>query len=343
MKWQRELISLVLIFSAGAFAQYLFFCPECLDSYEEIVGQLVFSGLVWLALWKGSVFSVELLDRYSVSWVKAPLRRFVYSLSTIIGVTIVSYFFVYLIVTVILLDYDFLVALKSTSYTDYIIPVLITLMINVFMHGRGFLLTLRQKSIDNERLKTEQIASQLSSLRDQVNPHFLFNSLNALSSLVYEDQKKAVKFIRKLSEVYRYVLDQNDKELVTVNDELSFMDSYFFLMDIRFGNNLQVDLNAISNEARNSLLPPMSLQLLVENAIKHNVVSDAKPLKIEIFDNESGFLVVRNNANPKKSLHSNGLGLKNLRQRYEFLSDRNMIINSTEKFFEVYLPLLKIN
>jgi two-component system LytT family sensor kinase len=343
MKWRRELISSVLIFVAGACTQYLVFCRECLETYEGIVGELVFAGLLWLMLWKASVFSVNLLDRYSVGWVKAPLQRFIYSVATIVAVAIASYFLIYLTITVFFLDWDFMSSIQSVDFEDYIMPVIITLVINGFMHGRGFLFNLRQKSIDNERLKTEQVASQLNSLRDQVNPHFLFNSLNALSSLVYEDQKKAVMFIRKLSEVYRYVLDQNDKELVSVAEEMEFMESYFFLLDIRFGENLVVDLSKLQDQCKKKMIPPMSLQLLVENAIKHNVVSESKKLTIEIFNTESSFLVVRNNMSPKKSLHSKGIGLQNLRQRYQFLSDKQVVINQTEKVFEVYLPLLEIS
>ena len=103
------------------------------------------------------------------------------------------------------------------------------------MHGRGFLIAWRQAAIDNEKLKTEQVAIQYNSLKNQVNPHFLFNSFNALSSLVYEDQDKAVEFIRKLSQVYRYVLDRKDEEVVPVEEELSFASNFIFLQKIRFG------------------------------------------------------------------------------------------------------------
>lgn len=342
MNWKKHLLSTFLIFLLGASIQYYFNCRTCLETYEGIVGELVFAGLMWAALWKGSEFWVDLLDKYSVSWIEAPLLRFVYSVATVVVYVIFIYYLIYLFITIFFLDYEFLASIKSVEYTDYLGPLVVTLGINGFMHGRAFLINWRQHSIDNEKLKTVHIASQLISLKDQVNPHFLFNSLNALSSLVYDDQKKAVKFIRKLSEVYRYVLDQTDKELVTVEDEMDFMESYFYLLKIRFDENLVIETDGIASIKTKKLIPPMSIQLLVENAIKHNVVAEKRKLTIEIFTNESGFLVVRNNVSPKKTLDSKGIGLNNLKLRYKFLSDKRMIINHTEKVFEVYLPLLEL-
>ncbi|MFT4736468.1 MAG: sensor histidine kinase YesM [Cyclobacteriaceae bacterium] len=339
--WKKQFLSAIIIFFLGALFQYYSYCNDCLADYRSIASTLVPSGLLWVILWKGSEFWVNLLDRYSVSWVEAPIVRLTYSILSVLGYTIFGYYLVIMFTTVILLGQDVVPSFQSINFSDVITVMYVTIGINVIMHGRGFLLLWRQNSIDNEKLKVEHISSQLSSLRDQVNPHFLFNSLNALSSLVYDDQDKAVKFIRKLSDVYRYVLDQNDKELVTVADELKFMESYFYLLNIRFGDNLLINVKIESGPLA-KYIPPMSLQLLVENAIKHNVVSQAKKLTIDIFVNADGFLVTRNNASPKKALHSNGIGLKNLKLRYQFLSDRHFIINSTTSNFEVYLPLLEL-
>jgi sensor histidine kinase YesM len=340
--WRKQLISAILIFLLGASVHYFAFCPECLDSFEKAVFELVFAGLLWTFLWKGSEFWVELLDRYSVSWVKAPFLRFTYTVLTVVIYSVVIYYLLYLFIAVIVLGYGFSDSFQSIDYTDYLIPLLVTLGINLFMHGRGFLMNWRQNSIDNQKLKTEHVASQLISLKDQINPHFLFNSLNALSSLVYDDQKKAVKFIRKLSEVYRYVLDQTDKELVTVEEEMTFMESYFYLLKIRFEDNLIIVTDGMKESYLQKMIPPMSLQLLVENAIKHNVVSDSRHLTIELFINEGGFMVVKNNVSPKKALDSKGIGLNNLKMRYQYLSEKRMIVNHTSQFFEVFLPLLEI-
>ena len=147
----------------------------------------------------------------------------------------------------------------------------ITIVISLFMEGRAFLNNWRKAALDAERLQKENARAQYDALKNQVNPHFLFNSLNALTQLVYEDQDKAATFIKQLSEVYRYVLDTREKELVTIDEELSFIRSYLFLQQIRFGQKLQI---SILVDSRDTLLPPLALQILVENAIKHNIISE---------------------------------------------------------------------
>jgi LytS/YehU family sensor histidine kinase len=215
--------------------------------------------------------------------------------------------------------------------------LLITLVISLFMHGRAFLLHWRSTAIDAERLKKESIAARYESLKNQVNPHFLFNSFNALSNLVYEDQDKAVKFIKKLSEVYRYVLDTREKELVPLEEEKSFLDSYLFLQQIRFGNKLRMEVNL--NGTR-SMVAPLVLQMLVENAIKHNIVSEESPLTIKLYT-ESDYIVVENNLQKKMVLEeeSAGIGLENICSRYAFLSDRKVEIIRENKFM-VKLPVI---
>jgi LytS/YehU family sensor histidine kinase len=170
-----------------------------------------------------------------------------------------------------------------------------------------------------------------------VSPHFLFNSLNALTNLVYEDQEKAVKFIKQLSEVYRYVLDTRDKEVVSLTEELKFLESYLFLQRIRFGNKLRVTIDLSGDP----MLAPLALQMLIENAIKHNIISEADPLNIRIFS-EDGYLTVENNLQKKSVLgeRSSGVGLDNIRKRYEFLTDREVKVLETPVSFVVKLPLL---
>ena len=214
----------------------------------------------------------------------------------------------------------------------------LTMAINIVMHGRTFLLNWRQAAIDMEKLKTQQIASQYESLRNQVNPHFLFNSLNALSSLVYDEPKDAIRFIRKLSEVYRYVLDNKDEELVSLKEEMDFVGAYVFLHQIRFGTNLKL---ACKGEIAHAMVPPLAVQLLVENAIKHNVISQAKPLQIDILLTK-GEVRVSNKVNKKNLLDSSGIGLKNLSERYSYLSKIPVVIEDKEDEFSVRLPLLEL-
>ena len=193
--------------------------------------------------------------------------------------------------------------------------------------------------MEAEKYQKESIAAQYNSLKNQVNPHFLFNSLNALTNLVYEDQNKAAKFIKQLSEVYRYVLDTQSKEVVSLKEELDFLESYLFLQKIRFGNNLkiEVDLSGIR-----SMVAPLALQLLIENAIKHNIVSSDDPLTIKL-TGQGKFIVVENDLQRKASLGepSQGIGLENIRNRYKFLSLTPVEIIEADAKFIVKIPIIE--
>ena len=188
----------------------------------------------------------------------------------------------------------------------------------------------------------EMILARFETLKNQVNPHFLFNSLNVLSSLVHEDPDLAESFIAKLTRVYRYVLDLKDETLVPLDRELNFANSYFFLQQIRFGNNLQLYIE-VPEIKKQQLLPPLSLQLLMENAVKHNIISKEKPLRIEHFlDGEE--LVVRNNFQPRtEKEHSTGIGLSNLRERYRLLTERRPSFEMLEGEYVARIPLLYPN
>jgi LytS/YehU family sensor histidine kinase len=215
--------------------------------------------------------------------------------------------------------------------------VIITIIISLILHSREFLLRGRQATLDKEIHQKESIRARYETLKSQVSPHFLFNSLNALTNLVYEDQDKAVKFIKQLSEVYRYVLDTRDKEVVTLEEERKFLRSYLFLQQIRFGDKLKlkVELDGIQ-----TLVAPLVLQMLVENAIKHNVVSEADPLHIRIFS-QDGYIVVENDLQRKSALVNDSprLGLDNIAKRYEFLSDKKVEVIQNGKFI-VKLPII---
>jgi len=218
--------------------------------------------------------------------------------------------------------------------------LIITFLISLFLQGRGFLLSWKNAAVDAEAAKKESIKAQYESLKNQVNPHFLFNSLNALTNLVYEDQDKAAKFIKQLSDVYRYVLDTKDREMVSLKEELEFLNAYLFLQQIRFGEKLQVKIDLSEVESQ---VAPLAFQMLIENAIKHNVISHDDPLVIKLYS-ENDYLVIENNLQKKSVLKedSPGIGLDNIRKRYAFLSDRSIVVSQTGKLFTVKLPILKM-
>ena len=185
---------------------------------------------------------------------------------------------------------------------------------------------------------------QYEALKNQVNPHFLFNSLNVLTSLVESDTEKSVKFIKQLSEVYRYVLEQKDKELVTVETEMKFVESYIFLQKIRYNKNLFfIKDPEISGIGENLKIIPLSLQILVENAIKHNVISTEQPLTIEITFENNEYLIIKNNLQKRSTVNGSGnIGLNNIRSRYEYLSDKEFEVIEDSVSFMVKIPLIRV-
>ncbi|MBK7850126.1 MAG: histidine kinase [Bacteroidetes bacterium] len=198
----------------------------------------------------------------------------------------------------------------------------------------------RKSFSEMEQLRKANLQSQFDSLKNQVNPHFLFNSLNSLSSLVEEDKEKAVQFIAELSRVYRYLLQTNEKELTTLSAELEFIQAYYFLLQTRFGNGVKLVVDVFPS-FRDFLIPPLTLQILVENAVKHNVVSTNKPLIIRISTDALGNLMVDNNLQKKtQSVPSGGMGLANITSKYKLLNQSEVMIRSTDDNFQVKLPLI---
>jgi len=194
--------------------------------------------------------------------------------------------------------------------------------------------------VETEDLKKTGMQCQLDSLKNQISPHFLFNSLNVLSSLVEENFSLAEHYVKELSRVYHYVLESNRTQLTTLASELEFINAYIFLLRTRFGENLklQTDINPVMQK---KLIPPLTLQMLVENAVKHNVVSSSRPLSITIKSLETGMLSVSNNLQKKSTLiNSNHVGLKNIRTRYSMLVKREMLVDKSQSEFSVHVPLL---
>jgi two-component system, LytTR family, sensor kinase len=199
---------------------------------------------------------------------------------------------------------------------------------------------LRQTLIEKEQLAKANLQSQLEGLRNQVNPHFLFNSLNTLTHLIAENPDNAVRFVQKMSKVYRYILEMRDSSTTPLSTELEFLKAYIFLLKERFGDNFQAKINKNTEGVSNVEIVPLSLQIIFENAIKHNVISAEKPLLIEVFI-ENNHLIVRNNLQRKNQVQiGTGTGLENIKDRYALVSDKKMEVIVTPQYFTVVLPLL---
>ncbi|MBC7923595.1 MAG: histidine kinase [Ferruginibacter sp.] len=199
-----------------------------------------------------------------------------------------------------------------------------------------------QKSLQEaEELRKVNLQSQFESLKNQVNPHFLFNSLNSLSSLISDDPERAGVFLDELSKVYRYLLRNNESDLTDLTTELQFIRSYFHLLKTRYGDGIELDV-AIHAQYETYLLPPLTLQLLVENAVKHNVILREQPLQIRIFTNQKGWLTVRNNRQEKNlQVPPSKIGLSNIATKYQLLNQPGVVINGDGDCFKVSIPLIK--
>jgi len=190
-----------------------------------------------------------------------------------------------------------------------------------------------------ERFKKENAESQFESLRAQVNPHFLFNSLNTLSSLIYENQEKAEAFIRELSDVYRYILENRGVERIELQKEMEVAKSYIYLVQLRFDKNLKITVD-IPRKWFSKFIAPLTVQMLIENAVKHNIISERKPLWVEIIV-ENEMLIVKNNLQKKESkVTSNQMGLSNIKSRYGYLTNVPVEILETGEEFIVKIPLI---
>ncbi|MBD2770157.1 histidine kinase [Hymenobacter sp. BT664] len=219
----------------------------------------------------------------------------------------------------------------------------INLFLNTINAGMFFLRELRLSQVEAEQFKKISLQAQFQSLKEQVNPHFLFNNLNVLSALLYQDVHLAGEFLQQLSKVYRYVLQHQEKEVVEVAAELEFMESYAYLLRARFRESLRIDIT-VPAAVHSRYTVPVALQMLLENALKHNVSSRSRPLLIEVFatpDHE--WLVMRNTRQPKVSVEpSTHLGLENIRRRYGFVSAALVEVECDATSFTVRLPLLHL-
>lgn len=221
----------------------------------------------------------------------------------------------------------------------YVISSITSLFFYYFVERQRNVKELQAEHLRAEQLHKENFRAQLESLKNQVNPHFLFNSLNVLHSLIYVDSDKAATFLSQLAEVYRSLLQTSDKQLVPLQQEMSLVNSYIYLLQTRFGDNVQFMVD-VPDTCLQLQLPPTSLQMLLENAIKHNGSTTQKPLHIQITANHET-IVVTNNLQPRlEETASNKVGLQNIISRYSYLTDKQVIVEKTESDFTVKLPLL---
>jgi hypothetical protein len=229
----------------------------------------------------------------------------------------------------------------ASVFEDFVKAIIPTVCVTLVYESVYFFEEWKNNVKKTESLARENVQSQLDALRNQLDPHFLFNSHNTLASLIDFENVEAQQYLERLSDVYRYVLVSRDKNTVTLEEEITFLDAYVYLNKVRFRDNLQV-VKEISPAAYQQQVAPLSLQMLVENAIKHNVVSKERPLQIRIVQEDDTYLSVVNNVQEKTIFEkSTKVGLQNITNRYMLLSDRQVEVSRGSDEFKVRIPLLQ--
>lgn len=265
-------------------------------------------------------------------------RLFIGALASFL-ITLLVIFLMRILEDVIIEKQTFNDFLANEKPANYIVAIIITLVVTLAIHAFYFYKDYQENKVKEQKVIAGNASAQFESLKNQIDPHFLFNSLNVLSSLIEENPENAQKFTTSLSKIYRYVLEQKDKELVTVQEELTFAKTYMNLLKMRFENSITFELSE-EDDHEEAKVVPLSLQLLLENCIKHNVVSESKPLHIKIYSKDNQ-LVVENNLQKKEVLSDRkGVGLQNIVNRYAILTKRSVLVEENESTFKVLLPIL---
>ena len=297
--------------------------------YTMLYGLVLYFSNAFYFIYLDKVFEVERFTK----------RRVIIGFLGSFVISIVAIFLLRIVEDVLIEGESLEAFLQNETLANYLVTTIITFFVTLAFHAFFFYKAYQENKVNQQKIIAGTASAQFESLKNQIDPHFLFNSLNVLSSLIEENPENAQKFTTSLSKIYRYVLEQKDKELVSVAEELTFAKTYMNLLKMRFENSITFEIpEGFDNEE--AKVVPLSLQLLLENCIKHNVVSEAKPLHIKI-SIENGQLVVTNNLQKKEILSDRkGVGLQNIVNRYGILTKRKVLVEENEKEFKVFLPIL---
>ncbi len=308
------------------------------NSFNEAIIDFLFYQLYSFVLGYSNMYFFDYMERRS--WKKnETFKRIGVGIIGTTIITLVGLFFLRAITSFAYSDRTFYEFLVNEKFHYYKFGLWITLTIVSVFHVIYFYNRYQQNRIKEQKVIAGTASAKFDALKNQLDPHFLFNSLNVLTSLIEENPKNAQKFTTSLSKVYRYVLEQKSKELVTVDEELQFAKTYMSLLKMRFEDSIVFTMPEKASNP-DSKVVPLSLQLLLENAVKHNMVTSSKPLHIKIYEDQ-GSLVVENNLQPKQIVKkSTGVGLSNITERYKLLTSRKIDINKSVNKFAVAIPML---
>jgi len=314
------MVSLVFIFQRNVYESYY--------TLITITFSILYTGIIWIV----TRYVIIRVHHYYPIEQRVFMHVFVQVLFIICFTLLISWFSFYLYSMAYPIE-------KGELFQSFFITLIITLLITSIYEGVYLYKQWKNHIIKSERLQKDTLEAKYESLKHQINPHFLFNSLNTLLS-ISDDNPVAKQFIHDLSDLLRYILDSGKNEVVSLKTEIDIVRKYVNLQISRFPESLKVEI-MIEEKFLNYSVAPLSLQMLVENAIKHNTKTSHKPLIISIFiDND--YLVIENNLQQNMIQSSTGIGLNNIKQRYLFLSSKEVIIGQSNDKFSVSLPLLKI-
>lgn len=344
MQIKRIILNFILNTLIGLLLySYLYFSelgdfPDLLNDPIFLICMIIGANIIGYSVY----FINSLLNRFTIWRKKIGVRLMLGMLINYLSILLILYIctFIY----ILLFKVNLSVGQLMQDFSEITVRIyILTLVLVILLVVSDFLIYsykfYSQEQIQIARLKREQLELQFEALRTQLSPHYLFNSLNTISSLIYKDVIQAENYIRKLAGTYKYILDSDKISLITVKEEIAFIKDYCYLLDIRFGSSFKANFN-INEKCDELFIPPISIQILVENAVKHNVFDENDPLIVDI-SSEYNSLIVKNRVMKSPSdRESFRIGIGNIRKRYEVFTDKEIKIEKNE-FFQVKLPLLK--
>lgn len=329
--WLSVAIFLVMLLVSWALGAKIVFNGAMLGTFG-------FTVLYTIALYTANALVFNMLDRHFVAERFSRKRIFLGFLLSFL-ISLFTVFLLRILEDVVIEKRTFAEFIDKETPANYMFAIVITFIITLSFYAFYFYKAYQENKVKEQKIIAGTASAKFETLKNQIDPHFLFNSLNVLSSLIEENPDNAQKFTTSLSKIYRYVLEQKDKELVGVDEELFFAKTYMNLLKMRFENSLFYELSetAIDPEAK---VVPLSLQLLLENTVKHNIVSEQRPLHIRIFI-DGDYLAIQNDFQKKEVLQDReGVGLQNIVSRYAIITRRKVLVEQNEKTFTVKIPIL---
>ncbi|WP_160366852.1 sensor histidine kinase [Sphingobacteruim zhuxiongii] len=301
---------------------------------NALIATLTYSILLGLS----GTYTASFLQRIIPGKNKMPQRFLVYMLITQIIAPLVV-FFTTCFFQVFIYKKSFATFVSQIYWVNYIMPTVIAMLIGSGFYLFGIYMERKNAQLEKQKQIAGEATAQLETLKNQIDPHFLFNSLNVLIGLIEENKENAIIYTQSLSKIYRYILEQKDKTLVPIKNELDFAKNYIALLTLRFEDAIQVQMHCDDIQEEMQTVP-LALQLLLENCIQHNKISQEHPLNISIRI-ENNILLVENNLQPKTHVESSTkIGLRNIRERYAIISQKNIEVIQTPEVFRVELPIL---